>query len=162
MLHTLYSQMGILALALSCGLAVWQGDAPERAGGWLVLATWLATAAAAFSAKNLPAAAFLISDAVLAAGLLVLAIRYSSGWMGAAMLLQAVSLSLHAAYFTADQSEISLKTLKLYVFGKNLASGAMLLVLLAATTTSMFLRRRRGARRTDAKDGPTAPMIAAE
>ena len=43
MLHTLYSQLGIVALALTCGLAIWKGAAAERAGASLILATWLVT-----------------------------------------------------------------------------------------------------------------------
>jgi hypothetical protein len=145
MAHFFYTQISLVALVAICGLAVWKGSAPVRMGGLLVLATWLVTLIAAFAAgeHHLAPIGFLISDAILAAGLLILAVRFSSWWMGAAMLLQAVGLSFHAAYFAADRAEISFALEDLYVLGKNLASVAMLLVLLIATLAGMVKRSRR-------------------
>ncbi len=148
MAHFLYTQISIVALVVICGLAVWKGSTPVRMGGVLILATWIVTLIASFVAgeHHLAPIGFLISDAILAIGLLILAVRFSSWWMGAAMLLQAVGLSFHAAYFAADKAEISFALEDLYVLGKNLASVAMLLVLLIATLAGMFKRdRARGA-----------------
>jgi len=145
MLHSLYTQISIGLLALSCGFAIWKGQRAERIGGILILATWLVTLAGSIGADMShppPAIIFLISDAILAAGLLVLAVRYSSWWMGAAMLLQALSLSFHAAYFAADKSELSHTTLNLYIRGMDGASVAMLVVLVAATIAGIHKRRR--------------------
>ena len=75
------------------------------------------------------------------------------------MLLQAVSLSFHAAYFAADQAEMSKKLLHFYVMGKNLSSMAMLLVILIATIFSWRQRARLG--RTRARAGLAAPTEAA-
>jgi hypothetical protein len=142
MIHQFYSQLSIVALVLCCGFAIWKGGAPERAGALLILGTWIFTLIASVGTKTLAATAFLVSDAIMAGGLLILAVRYSSLWMGAAMLLQAIVLSLHAAYFAAEQSEIDMKTLKLYVFGKNLASVGLLVIILAATLFSILKRRK--------------------
>jgi hypothetical protein len=144
MIHQFYSQLAIIALAICCGLAIWKGGAAERTGALLILATWVVTTVITVASKsNLSPTVFLISDAFLAAGLLILAVRFSNWWMGAAMLLQAIGLSLHAAYFAADQSEMGMKLLRAYVLGKNLASLGMLLVLLAATIMTMVKRSRR-------------------
>jgi hypothetical protein len=158
MLHSLYAQLGIVALVLCCGLAIWKGAPAERAGAALVLVTWAATLIVSVSPgrQNIPAVAYLASDAVLAAGLLILAVRYSNWWIGAAMLLQAVGLSLHAAYFAADKSEISWAAKKLYIQGMDVASGLMLLVILVATVTTMLKRDRV---RASAKADPS-PLAA--
>lgn len=138
------TQLSIIALVVICGLAVWKGSVPVRLGGILILATWAITLVAATVAGELQLApiAFLVSDAILAGGLLLLAVRFSNWWMGAAMLLQAAGLSLHAAYFAADKAELSHSLINLYVLGKNLASVAMLVVLLTATIAGMLKRGR--------------------
>jgi hypothetical protein len=138
------TQLSIIALVVICGLAVWKGSVPVRLGGLLILATWAITLVAATVAGELQLApiAFLVSDAILAGGLLLLAVRFSNWWMGAAMLLQAAGLSLHAAYFAADKAELSHSLINLYVLGKNLASVAMLVVLLTATIAGMVKRGR--------------------
>jgi hypothetical protein len=145
----LATQISIVALVLICGLAIWQGSVAVRFGGILVLLTWLITLIAATIAgtEQLAPLAFLVSDAILAAGLLLLAVRFSNWWMGAAMLLQAASLSFHAAYFATDKADLSFALENLYVLGKNLASVAMLLVLLTATLVGIVKRRQaqRGA-----------------
>jgi hypothetical protein len=150
MLHSLYAQLSIVALALCCGFALWKGALAERAGAALILATWIVTLIASESAPrhHFPAAGFLVSDAVLATGLLILALRFSSWWLGAAMLLQAAGLSLQAVFFASERSDIGLAdnellaAKRLLVLGKNLASVAMLLVLLAATLATIIKRRR--------------------
>jgi ABC-type spermidine/putrescine transport system permease subunit I len=148
MFHSFYSQLSIVALVLCCGFAIWKGGLAERAGAVMILAMWVVTLIASAETQSyLPATAFLVSDGVLAVGLLILAIRFSSLWMGVAMLLQALSLSFHAAYFAADQTEISKKVLHFYVLGKNLSSLAMLLVIVIGTIAS-WRRRARGEIRT--------------
>jgi hypothetical protein len=162
MFHSLYSQLGFVALFGVCGLAIGKGGPAERGGAVLILLTWIgAMVELAFTRQYVSAVPFLLSDAALAIGLLVLAIRYSSLWMGGAMLLQAIGLSFHAAYFGADKAEISAHLLRFYVLGKNLASGTMLLVILAGTLASWGKRLRSAAREAKAQTGndilPAAP-----
>jgi hypothetical protein len=146
MFQSLYSQIALAALLVVCGLAIWKGSEALRAGAVMILITWFVTlAASAVTRSYVPAVAFLASDGILAAGLLFLAVRYSNWWMGAAMLLQAIGLSLHAAYFAAEKSDLSRHTLWLYIAGKNVASLAMLLVILAATIISILRSRPRKA-----------------
>ena len=152
MFHSLYSQIGFVALFGSCAFAVWKGGPAERGGAALILCTWLGVTALQLVAKQyVLAVPFLLSDAILAAGLLILAVRYSSWWMGAAMLLQAIGLSFHAAYFNADKAEIDKYTLYFYVMGKNLSSAAMLLVLIVGTLSTLRARSRAA--------GKAAPVI---
>jgi hypothetical protein len=137
MFHSIYTQLAVIALAICCGLALLKGGPAERAGAALISITWVAVLAASAATQSyVPAIAFLASDAVLAVGLLILAIRYSSWWLGAAMLLQGVGLSLHAAHFAAVRDEESISVLNLYILGKNLASMAVLLAILAGTLAS--------------------------
>jgi hypothetical protein len=149
MFYSLYSQIALISLVLCCGFAIWKGGAPERLGAILIAASWAVTlVAAAVTRSYMPATAFLVSDGVMAVGLLILAVRYSSLWMGAAMLVQAIVLSLHGGYFAAERSELSRHWLHLYVLGKNLGSGALLLILLSATVTSVLGRRMARDRKT--------------
>ncbi len=153
MFQSIQSQLSVVALCVCCGLAVWKGGPAERGGALMILVTWLFTLlASAVTRSYVPAIAFLASDAVLAAGLLLLAVRFSSLWMGAAMLLQATSLSLHAAYFAAEKADLGPHTLRLYVAGKNAASFLMLLVILAAGMVAWFKRSRGAAAKTRRAD----------
>lgn len=142
MFQSLYSQIGLAALLASSGFAIWKGGEAVRAGAILIVVTWFVTlAASAITRSYVPAIAFLASDGILAVGLLFLAVRYSSWWMGVAMLLQSVSLALHAGYFAAERAELSSRLLRDYILGKNVASLAMLLVIFAATIASILHRR---------------------
>lgn len=146
MFQSLYSQVALAALLVVCGFAIWKGSEALRAGAVLIIATWFVTlAASAVTRSYVPATAFLASDGILAVGLLFLALRYSNWWMGAAMLLQSLSLALHAGYFAAERADLSAHVLRNYILGKNLASAAMLLVILAATAASVLRRRARRA-----------------
>ena len=143
MFQSLQSQFSFVALFVCCGLAVWKGGPAERSGALMILATWLgATVIQALVKAYILPILFLASDAVLAAGLLLLAVRFSSLWMGAAMLLQATGLSLHAAYFAAEKADLSPHILRLYIAGKNAASFTMLMVILAAGITAWIKRSR--------------------
>ena len=158
MFQSVESQLGFVALFVCCGLALWKGGPAERSGAVMILVTWLGSAVVQAMAKAyiLPIV-FLASDAVLAAGLLFLAIRLSSLWLGAAMLLQAIGLSLHAAYFAAEKADLDRHTLWLYVAGKNLSSFAMLLVILGAGLVAWRKRSRRAqdSRRVEAPSLPS-------
>jgi hypothetical protein len=137
MFHSIYTQLAVIALIVCCGLALLKGGPAERAGAALIGVTWVAVLGASAAAQSyVPAIVFLASDAILALGLLILAIRYSSWWLGAAMLLQGLVLSLHAAHFAPVHAEESIQVLNLYILGKNLASMAVLLTVLAGTLVS--------------------------
>jgi hypothetical protein len=143
MFHSIYSQVALIALVACCGFAIWKGSDAVRAGAVLIVVTWFVTLiASAVTRSYVPAIAFLASDGIMAIGLLFLAVRYSNWWMGAAMLLQATSMALHAAYFAAERADLSPHVLRNYILGKNLASAGLLVIILAATLASVLRRRR--------------------
>ncbi len=83
---------------------------------------------------------------------------FSAGMpMGAAMMLQALGLSFHAAYFNADKAEIDQYTLYFYVMGKNISSAAMLLVLIIGTLFTWRARNRALGGKADPAIGEQAP-----
>jgi hypothetical protein len=159
MVQSFYSQVALGLLVLSCGFAIWKGGIAERASALLILATWLFTLlASSITRSYLPATAFLASDGMLAMGLLILAVRFSNLWLGAAMLLQAVALALHAGYFAAEKADLSYQILWDYVAGKNLASVLMLVIIVFATVAS--IRKRARARGATAERLSTAATAA--
>jgi hypothetical protein len=99
----LVTAIGCLLTVAVCLFAWVKGASAERWGGTLNVATFVF----ALLAHVLPAGpremALLIVDGVLAFGLLILAVRYVSLWIGAAMLLQAGQFVLHAFYFIMEQ-----------------------------------------------------------
>lgn len=161
MFQSVESQLSFVALAVCCGLALCKGGPAERSGAVMILVTWLgSTVIQALAKAYILPIVFLTSDAVLAAGLLFLAIRFSSLWLGAAMLLQAIGLSLHAAYFAAEKADLDHHTLWLYIAGKNLSSFAMLLVILLAGLVAWRKRSVRSAQ-SRSMESPTIPGQAA-
>src|SRR6185436_6544982 len=94
---------GFALLLGAFAFALWKGDVAERIGGSLNLAAGLfALAVHPLLDKDLQPVALLVVDAGLAIGLLFLAIRFASLWLGAAMLLQAVQFGLHAYYMVME------------------------------------------------------------
>jgi hypothetical protein len=87
-----------------CVLSLWKGGVAERIGAALVLTSILFSL---FGAMYLPSEVFLVAqmvgDALVALGLLVLAVRYASLWLGGAMLLYAAQFTLHSFYFVTQR-----------------------------------------------------------
>jgi hypothetical protein len=82
----------------------------------------------------------LVIDGLLGVGLLGLAIRYTSLWLGAAMLLQAAQFSLHAFYYvTAKSFDL------LFAVVNNVVSWGILIAIVAGTFAS-WAQTRRAAR----------------
>jgi hypothetical protein len=79
----------------------------------------------------------LVIDGLLGVGLLGLAIRYTSLWLGAAMLLQAAQFSLHAFYYvTAKSFDL------LFAVVNNVVSWGILIAIVAGTFASWAQTRR--------------------
>jgi hypothetical protein len=162
MFQSIYSEIALACLVLFCGFAIWKGSDAVRAGAILIVATWLVTLlASAVTRSYVPATAFLASDGIMAIGLLFLAVRYSNWWMGAAMMLQAIALALHAGYFQAERADLSKHVLRNYVMGKNLASAGLLLIILAATIANVLSRRAKASKARASASAPASQAIAA-
>ena len=104
MYHSPIAILLILSAAATGAFALWKGD----------LAAQIAGVASALSAIVLPAARMMLqsqvgeavqlsADFVWAVGLLLLAVRFASLWLGVTMLLQSAQFSLHAYYLVMDR-----------------------------------------------------------
>lgn len=138
MYQTLASQVVLGLVVLSVLFALWKGGAAERVGALLngvicigvpIIQTFLHE-----SLHTLP---ILMADGLLAVGFLVLAIRYASLWLGAAMLLQAIGFTMHSA--------LMLEVVKpdyTYYAAMNAMSVGVLLSIIVGTAYAWAVRRR--------------------
>lgn len=89
----------VIALA-TCLFAFWKGSGAERLGAGLIVGV---VVLAKIAGLLLPASAEplirLVGDGLTAVGLLAVALRYASLWLGGAMLLYAAQFTLHSYYF---------------------------------------------------------------
>jgi hypothetical protein len=103
-LYTLLPLLLLIMTLASGAFALWKGDMPARIAGVLNIA----------NAVVLPLSRLLMlthtsevlqlaGDFAWAVGLLLLAVRYASLWLGVSMLLQAAQFSLHAYYLVAER-----------------------------------------------------------
>jgi hypothetical protein len=140
MYHSPLPLIGWGATLLVCALAWWRGDKAERYGSLIIVVAGLAVF---LSHSSLPAPAaslsLLIVDAGMAAGFLLLAIRYASLWLGSAMLLQAGQFSLHAFYLVGG-----LEHDRFYAVANNLITVGILVCILVGTGISWRRRSRTG------------------
>lgn len=122
--------------------AIWKGDAAVRLAGCMVAAGALYN----FGIKLVPdeweSIVMLTGDFLLAMGVLILAVRYASLWLGGVMLLQAVQFMLHAWYMLADRTHDLL-----HAVVNNLVTVGVLICLLIGTITAW--RRRTAVRNLD-------------
>ena len=101
--HSWISITGWVLLALTCAFAWAKGALPERLGAAWVLGIDLASdLAMAMTFPHTPELVLFAFDLILALGLLALAFRFNSLWLGLAMLLQSVALFAHALVLGED------------------------------------------------------------
>lgn len=138
MYQTIESQVLLGIIVLSAVFAWWKGGAPERVGalfnGVIAIGVTLLQSVIHESLGTLP---ILIADGVLAIGFLVLAIRYASLWLGAAMMLQAIAFGMHSALLL-DVIEPGLA----YYAAMNVMSAGVLLSIIVGTAYAWAVRRR--------------------
>ena len=138
MFQSLESQLSFLALFVCCGLALWKGGPPERLGTAMLAVSWIgADVARGFSNQMVPTVTILASDVLLAAGFLYVAIRYSSLWLGAAMILQAFAFALHAVQLSSTEEGPRWHGFILYLLLDNARSYAVLRAYVEATLGSL-------------------------
>ena len=131
-----------------CFLAWKRGGVAERYGATMVTAAWtLALIFESLFANWGPSlwvvsVPMLVCDFLLSFGLLVLALRFASLWVGAAMLAQSAQLGMHA-FFIAGGGRARLA----FAEGSNICSGVLLAALLLGTLSSWrrrVMRQREG------------------
>lgn len=148
------AQIGLLTLVGTCLFAWAKGGSGERAGAAAVAVAWIGSLAVqALLPRGIHAIPLLLFDVALAAALLIIAIRYSSLWLGAAMLLQGFVLAVHAeALSDSDTRNMT------YVVVLNLASYVMLLAIIASTAGAWIKRNK--ARAAATASAPPPPGVA--
>lgn len=143
MFQTLITQVMFALLLGTCVFAWWKGGPAERTGalfnGVICLGVIVFQALSHRAFHNLP---FLIADGVLATGFLILAFRYASLWLAAAMLLQAVMFSFHAALLIGLLAESDIY----YYYASINVLSYLVLIVIATGTFGAWMRRRRDAR----------------
>ncbi len=130
-----------ITMLFICALAQWKGDAPERLGSAFAIAgAIISIPIHIFAPKDVAPLLLLGADALLAAGFLLLAIRYASLWLGAAMIFQAGQFALHAIYTAGELAHD-----RTYSVINNLVTFAIFAVILVATLTRWRRNRRHDA-----------------
>lgn len=140
MYETLASQVVLVAVLVTVAFAWWRGGAPERTGalfnGVICLGVTLFQALTKQSFDTLP---ILIADGVLATGFLILAFRYASLWLAAAMLLQGAVFTIHAAALIGLLPE---SHLYYYYAAMNILAFAVMFAIILGTIGAWMRRRR--------------------
>lgn len=93
MLGLVLAQLEAAATLICCVFAILKGGTGDRIGATLILVFYAADDLAFITlGRGFPTTEIFLGDFVLALGLLILAVRYSSLWLGCAMLLQSANL----------------------------------------------------------------------
>ena len=84
--------------------ALLKGGSAERLGALMMASEWILEALfdTWLGAKHVAVSPTIALDALLAGGLLLLALRYGRLWLGCALILQSVALALHAMALSDD------------------------------------------------------------
>jgi len=134
---------GVLVTAF----ALFRGGRPEQIGASINLACAIAAELAHMvwgpEDSSVP---LLLIDFALALGFLLLAVRFASIWLGAAMLLQAAQFSLHAWYIVEERPH------DLFYFRVNNIDTIGISLVLVIGTVMAWRRRRRMAREEAARE----------
>lgn len=136
-----YTQMGMLAVLLTSGFAWWKGGPAERMGTLIVCVSAVGGhVARAFSGQLAPTVTMFFSDMFLSLGFLYIAVRYSSLWLGAAMIFQGCVFSFHATQL--DDSDLPRwHGMVIYLLVHNILGYLVMLSLVGGTVASIMKRR---------------------
>jgi hypothetical protein len=130
--------LGWGATFLVCGLAWTKGSAAERWGSLIVLVgAVVALLVQMFLPARSESVAMLLSEGLYSLAFLMLALRYTSPWLGGAMLLQAMQFGLHAYYIVAERRHDLT-----YGIVNNLNSAGVLICILLGIVASSRRRAR--------------------
>jgi hypothetical protein len=130
-------------LILGVSLLAWRlGGKVERQAAVLVVVMSLAiTFIGLIPDKAIQKPSYFLVDGLFGAGLMIMAMRYTTAWLGVAVLLQAAQFSLHAYYLVAGKLYDSF-----YAMMNNLVSLGVLLCLGAGCLLAWRKRRRASAK----------------
>lgn len=144
----------LLQLAVVCGFAWLRGAEAERWGAVSLAASWIGSDVLRYwivhqsgvDGVQLRVIFSLSGDMLLAIAFLYIAVRFSSLWLGAVLLVQGAQMTLHSVFLSEEPG-----SLYFYVVTSNLFSAGLLLMLLGGTGASWWGRSRK-ARRALAED----------
>ena len=136
-----------LILVAVCVFALWKGGPAERTGAAVIIVLVVAERLAHALPQGWWPIISLCGDALTALGLLVVALRYASFWLGGVMLLYAAQFTLHSFYLVTGRSSDT--PLHIVISDLNFAA-----ILVCLTTGTIMAWRGRLARRDEA---PAAP-----
>lgn len=129
-----------LILVAVCVYALWKGGPAERAGAAVIIVLVVIERLAHALPQGWWPIVSLCGDALTALGLLFVALRYASLWLGGVMLLYAAQFTLHSFYLVTGRSSDSLLHIMINDF-----NFAAILVCLTAGTTMAWRARRKAA-----------------
>jgi hypothetical protein len=134
--------LALLLLAATAIFAAWKGGRPERLGVAMIVIAWVsAIALQELSRPVIPVVPLLALDGLVTVGFLFVAVRYSSLWLGGAMICQAVSFSAHAMRLSGDLG-IYWRGANVYVMITNVVAFLVLFILIGGTFATIARRRR--------------------
>ncbi len=131
-------QLELSLMLVTCVFGLLKGGAAERVGSLAILAAYVGdNVAVSLNLHHFPTFWVFVSDFALAGALLFIAIRYTSLWLGCAMLLQSISLCSYALAASGDGLHN-----RSYVILNNSLSLLMLACIIAGTIVSWRKRIR--------------------
>jgi hypothetical protein len=149
----IYTQLG-LACLLATSLFAWtKGGKAERAGTLMLLVVWIgADIARGLTGELMPTAVLTLSDVLISTCFLYLAVRYSSLWLGLAMLFRSFGFALHAIQLS-DADAPRWHGMIIYLLLNNILSYLVLATLAGGTLATMTqrMRARKERARAEAK-----------
>ena len=142
------TQISLIVLVSTCMFTWTKGGPAERLGAVLVVVSWLGTDfARAAAGLTIPASVMFLSDLLLSLGFLYVSVRYSSLWLGLAMLFESFCFALHALQLD-DTDAPRWHGMIVYLLLNNILNYLVLLTLAGGTLATMG--KRAQARKTQA------------
>ncbi len=140
--HDINTQISLVLLAATCVFSWSKGGAAERLGAALLVVNWIGTdLARAATGLTIPTSVMFMSDMLLSTGFLYISVRYSSLWLGLAMLFEAFGFALHAVQM-GDTDAPRWHGMIIYLLLNNIFSYLVLVTLVAGVLATMGKRSR--------------------
>lgn len=153
----IYTQLGLIGLVMTCAFAWWKGGAPERLGTLILAINWVGTdLVRALTGQMVPTSVMFGSEVVLTVGFLFISVRYSSLWLGLAMLIQSFGFALHAIQL-GDEDAPRWHGMIVYLLLNNILAYLLLLALIGGTLVNWSRIRRRGPQKAQPRRAARKP-----
>jgi hypothetical protein len=142
MFYQIEPYLALILMFATTAFAAWKGGSPERLGTGMIVIAWIAMLVAEAAARpQVPVVPYLVLDGLLAVGFLVVAVRYSSLWLGGAMICQAILFGAHALRLS-DNTRVFWHGLNVYLLVSNVVGFLVLFILIGGTCATIARRRR--------------------